>query len=263
MNAVRVLRHAARAGFADYSTIYTWKTWLAGWYLRILAQVAFFAFIGKLLGSEEQVRFLLIGSAVLLAATGSMFAVASTQWERWAGTLPLLVASPSSPVVVFAGRSAWAFTEGVVSALATFFVLAPAFGVDLPGARTLLVVPLVVLIALSAYGLGTFLGGIVLRRPSTRNVVANVTWTTMLSIAGVAVPLSFHPEPVRWLAHALPLTHGLQAVRELLAGDPLSGLLADAAAEAGIGIAWTCLALLTFSRFAEGGRRDGSISFGG
>jgi ABC-2 type transport system permease protein len=260
---VRVLRYAVLAGFQDYSVTFTWKTWLAGWYVRVLFQVVFFALIGRLLGSEGQLQFLLVGNAVMLAAIGSLFAVAGTTWERRAGTLPLLVAAPSSPLVVFAGRSAWALTDGFVSSVAAFFVAAPLFGLDLPWPRTLLVVPLTALVAASSYALGMFLGGLVLRAMSMRNVTANLTWGTIMAIGGVNVPVDYYPAPVQWLAQMLPLTHGLQAIRELLAGESFRSLIPDAGLEVLVGLGWLTLALITFNRLAEGGRRDGSIEFGG
>ncbi len=262
-HTLHVLALAARNGFLDYSVTFTWKTWLSGWYLRVLAQVVFFALMGRLLGSTEQVHYLLLGNAVMLAALGSLFAVAGTTWERRAGTLPLLVASPSSPVVVFVGRSTWALVDGFLSSLGALFVVAPLFDLGLPWPRALLIPLLVALVGASAYALGTFLGGLVLRAMSTRNVVANVAWTTILAIGGVNVPVDFYPRPVEWFAHALPLTHGLQAIRDLVGGAPLATLLPNVALELAVGTAWLALALLTFDRLAEGGRRDGSIEFGG
>jgi ABC-2 type transport system permease protein len=263
MTLVRVLRYAVVTGFQDYSVTFTWKTWLAGWYVRVLFQVVFFALIGRLLGSDARLHYLLVGNALMLAAIGSLFAVAGTTWERRAGTLPLLVAAPSSPLVVFVGRSAWALTDGFVSSIAAFFVAAPLFGLDLPWPRTLLVVPLTALVAGSCYALGTFLGGLVLRAMSMRNVAANITWGTIMAIGGVNVPVSYYPEPVQWLAQVLPLTHGLEAIRELLAGEPFGSLVPDAGLELLVGCSWLALALITFNRLAEGGRRDGSIEFGG
>jgi ABC-2 type transport system permease protein len=118
------------------------------------------------------------------------------------------------------------------------------------------------LVGASCYALGIFLGGLVLRAMSTRNVVANLTWGTIMAIGGVNVPVSYFPQPVEWLAQALPLVHGLEAIRELLSGGSIAGLLPDVGLELLVGSAWLCLALVTFDRFAERGRHDGSIEFG-
>lgn len=134
-----VLRYAFLCGWRDYQAIFTVKTWLAGWFVRVVAQVSFFALIGRLLGSDERTEFLLIGNAVLLAALSTMFAVASTSWERWQGTLPLLVASPTGSVLVFFGRSAFWIPDALSSSLGTLFVCAAIFDIPLPWPDVLLV----------------------------------------------------------------------------------------------------------------------------
>jgi ABC-2 type transport system permease protein len=258
-----VVRYAARNGWKEYFTTFSWRTWLIGWYVRVLAQVCFFALIGRMLGSPERTQYLLVGNAILLTTVVSLFAIPSTAWERWAGTLPLLVASPTSAVVVFAGRSLAVVADALLSSLAAFFVAAPLFGIELPWPRVLLLVPLVVVVGLSSYALAIFLGGWVVRKPSMRNVTSNVTHTTIMTIAGVNVPIAFWPGAVEWAAHALPLTNGLQAIRELLQGEPLVALIPNVGLELLVGSVWLALALITFDRFAEHGRRDGSIEFGG
>lgn len=256
-----VLRYAFLSGWHDYQTIYTWKTWLVGWFLRVVAQVSFFGLIGQLLGSQQATEFLVVGNAVLLAALGTMFSIASTSWERWQGTLPLLVACPTGSVLVFLGRSTFWIPDAISSSLGTFFVCAAIFDIALPWPSVLLVVPLVTLVALSTYCLGVFLGGLVVRNPNLRNLVANLTWLTMAAICGVNVPLSFDPEPLRWLANGLPLTHGLQAIRGIVDGEAASTIAVQAGLEAVVGAIFLALAFLTFDRFAERGRRDGTIEF--
>lgn len=261
-SVLHVLRRAALTGYHDYRGIYTWRTWLLGWYLRVVSQVVFFALIGELLGSRARTHELLVGMATLLAAVTSFIAVASTAWERWSGTLSLLVASPSWPVIVFAGRSVTFIGDAMLTSLASFFAAAAIFDLPLPWPRVLAVVPLMLLVALSSYMLALFLGGLVLRAMSTRNVVSNVATGTMMAIGGVAVPVSYYPEPVQWLAQVLPLTHGLQAIRDTLAGEGGTTILSNAALEALVGLGWLAAAIVTFDHLAESGRRDGSIEFG-
>jgi ABC-2 type transport system permease protein len=260
-DVLRVLRYAVLTGYYDYQTIYTWRTWFAGWYLRVLSQVAFFALIGRLLHSHARTEYLLIGNAMLLAASGAMVAVASTQWERWAGTLPLLVAAPVSHVVVFAGRSLAFVADAVVTSLGAFFAAAAIFGVGLPWPRVLLLPLLVSTIAIATYTLAIFLGGCALRAPGLRNVVSNVASTTMMALAGVNVPVAFYPSPVHALSYALPLTFGLHGVRTLLAGGGGLTVLGDVGLELAVAAGWLALALVTFDRFGERGRRDGTIEF--
>ena len=71
--AGRILRHSVASGFADYSVMYTPLTWTFGWMARVLCQVAFFALIGRLLGSDEITRYLLIGNAVMFVVIEACF----------------------------------------------------------------------------------------------------------------------------------------------------------------------------------------------
>ncbi|HCG01768.1 MAG TPA: hypothetical protein DEV93_14650, partial [Chloroflexi bacterium] len=67
---LRVARFAVLSGAYDYFAIYSLRSWVFGWMVRVLSQVTFFALIGKLLKSDEQTQFLLIGNAVMIGAMG-------------------------------------------------------------------------------------------------------------------------------------------------------------------------------------------------
>lgn len=185
-----------------------------------------------------------------------------TSSERWAGTLPLLVASPSSPVVVFSARGSYLAIDGALSALGALFIAGPLFGMDLPWPRVLAVVPLTMLVGLASYGFGTFLAGIVFRYRSINSLVVVTTYVALMAACGVNVPLSYYPEPIELLSRLLPLTNGLLAIRGVFEGAPASTILGDAALEAAVGLGWMIAALLSFNRLASRGRRDGSLDYG-
>ena len=260
MTTLRIMRYALLSGAYDYGSIYTWKSWLGGWFLRVLAQVTFFALLGRLLNSDQQTWFLLVGNAIMLAAMEGVWALNMVGWERNAGTLPLLVASPTNPVVVLASRGTYLIGDGAVSALGALFVIGPVFGLPLPWPRILLVVPLTILVGASAYCLGTFLGGLLLGFRSLSNLVANVGLVTVMTLGAVNVPLSAYPSGVAWVSRFLPLTHGLIAIRDVLA-DRLGAAGVQAAAELAVGAGWLGACLLTFGTFVARGRRNGSIDY--
>ncbi len=258
---LNVMRNAFRAGLADYRAIFTWKSWLAGWYLRVIAQVAFFALIGERLEDDEKTMYLLVGNSIMIAAVVGVFSLNMTTSERGAGTLPLLVASPSSPVVVFSARGAYLAVDGALSALAALAVAGPMFGVSLPWPDVLAVVPLTGLVAVASYCFGTFLAGLVFRFRSVNNLVVVTTHVSLMAACGVNVPLSFYPEPLEWLSRLLPLTNGLLGIRGVFGGADPTTILGDAALEAAVAVAWMTVALATFNRLAARGRRDGSLEF--
>jgi ABC-2 type transport system permease protein len=257
----RILRGATTSAFADWRAIYTWRTWTFAWLVRILAQVIFFAMIGRLLGSEDQVRYLLVGNAVMVAAMSAMMVVPSTTWERRAGTLPLLVAAPGSLVTVYLGRSVQWLPDGLLTSTVAFFGVGALFGLGFPMPRAFLVPLLVLTIAFATYCFGATLGGFVLRAMGARNLVSNAAYVSMMAICGVNVPVAFWPEWVQRLASVLPLTHGLGAVRDLLDGAAMGVVLAGAAREGVVGLGWLVVAIVIFERLARSGRKDGSIEF--
>jgi ABC-2 type transport system permease protein len=259
---VNVMRHAFRAGLADYRAIFTWRSWLCGWFVRVIAQVSFFALIGLRVSNERAAFYLLIGNALAVAAQTGLFSLNMTTTERWAGTLPLLVASPSSPIVVFSSRGSYLAVDGALSALGALFVAGPLFGLHLPWPRVLLVLPLTALVALSAYCFGTFLAGIVFRFRELNSLVVNTGYVGLMTACGVNVPLGYYPRVIEWLSHGLPLTNGLLAIRGVFGGASAGSILGHAGAEAAVGAAWMTLALLTFNQLATRGRLDGSLDYG-
>jgi ABC-2 type transport system permease protein len=259
---LNVMRHAFLAGLADYRVIFTWRSWIAGWMVRVVAQVSFFALIGLRVADERLAFYILIGNALAVAAQAGVFSLNMTTAERWAGTLPLLVASPSSPVVVFSARGAYLAVDGALSALGALFIAGPAFGLHLPWPRVLAVLPLTMLVALSAYCFGTFLAGIVFRFRSINSLVVNTTYVGLMTACGVNVPLSYYPAVLEWISRGLPLTNGLLAIRGVFSGASASAILVDASLEAAVGAAWLTLALLSFNRLAAQGRLDGSLDYG-
>lgn len=259
--SLRVLRAAMANARADFGLVYTWRTWLGGWLLRVVTQVAFFALVGEVLLSRSAAQYLAVGNAVVISAIEAMMVVASTTWERRAGTLPLLVAAPGPLPMVLAGRSVQWLASGTVSGSVAFFAVGVLFGVSFPMPAALLVIPLIALVGLASYGLGLLLAGFVLAAMDLRNLVSNLAYLTLMAITGVQVPLSFWPGWLQGVAQVLPVTHGLAAVRALVTGGPTGDVLRSAVLEAAVGASWLCVALCFFRYFAEAGRHDGSIEF--
>lgn len=256
------MEHAFKAGIADYRAIFTWRSWLFGWMLRVIAQVSFFALIGLRVANDRSAFYLLIGNALAVAAQAGVFSLNMTTTERWAGTLPLLVASPTSPVVVFASRGAYLAVDGALSALGALFIAGPAFGLHLPWPRVLAVLPLTAAVGVASYCFGTFLAGVVFRFRNINSLVVLVGYVGLMTVCGVNVPLSYYPTALEWISRVLPLTNGLLAIRGVFAGNAWSWVIGHGALEAAVGVGWMTLALLTFNRLASRGRLDGSLDYG-
>ncbi len=84
---------------------------------------------------------------------------------------------------------------------------------------------------------------------------------SMAVLCGVNVPVTFLAEPVQAVAAVLPLTHGLAALRALLAGVPPEHVLGAVALEIAIGIAYFALARFSFVYFLRRARARGDARF--
>jgi ABC-2 type transport system permease protein len=257
----RIVRCSAANAAADLRATYTWSTWLFGWLLRMLCQVVFFTLAGQTFSGGGNQRFLFLGNALTLCAIESMMVVASSAWERRAGTLPLLVAAPADVSWIFVGRSLQWLPSGCATSLAALLGLGPFFGVDWDPATAAVAVVLVAATAAGTYCFGLLLSALVLAASSWRNVASNVAYLSMMAVSGVEVPVDYWPLPVRVLAWAMPLTHELDALRTLTGGGSAASVAAEALLGLAVGAAWLVAAVVLLRAMAARGRRDGSIAF--
>lgn len=260
--AVRVLSQSARLGIDDFRSVYTWRSWLAGWLLRMLAQVAFFGSIGLLIGSRVEIGYLLVGNAVVLVCLESTIVVISVSVERFQGTLPLFAASPASPMLIYLGRGLHWMATGLATSTITLTLLPPLFGLPFSPARVAACLPVLVVIAVSSYCYDSFLASLVARFPQFNWLALNVGYLSVMTVSGVNVPVDFWPGPVQAVANLLPVTHGLLAVRQVLDGGSLAAAAPQVGAELLVAAGWLAASWLSYRRFFRRARITGSFDVG-
>jgi ABC-2 type transport system permease protein len=262
MSRLRLMRNAFDLGIADARVFWSsWRVWLLTWILRVVTSAATWVLLGRLIGSEAVLHFLLIGQGVIVGTQSAGFAVPASAWDRMSGTYPLLVIAPPSLVPLIMGRSAVWMANGIASSLFTFAILLPLFRVPAAPAGLALLPLFVLVICASSYCLFLFLGCFIVRAPQLRNLVHSCATLLISAICGVAVPTAFWPGWVQLAARALPVTHGLAALRSTLERGPTAGAAQGLLLECVVGACWLALACLTMDRMADAGRRDGSIEF--
>jgi ABC-2 type transport system permease protein len=88
---------------------------------------------------------------------------------------------------------------------------------------------------------------------------ANMLVFVFLLFCGVNIPLETLPAWMQAIGNALPFTHGLQAVREAIAGAGLAEVGGLIAIELGIGIAYAMAAFALFARLETSSRRNATL----
>jgi ABC-2 type transport system permease protein len=110
----------------------------------------------------------------------------------------------------------------------------------------------------SCVALGMLIGSIGLR---ARDVFfgANLVYFLMLLVCGVNIPNDELPGWLGAIGNCLPLTHGIEAAREIVAGTPLSDVSGLLLTEAFIGLVYVTAAYTLFRVFEAEGRRRASL----
>jgi ABC-2 type transport system permease protein len=258
VNSIRVF---FIGGYIAYRALFNWlrpaiyiPTMLGG----PIFQILFFAYIGRFAGLEDD-EFFVVGNAVQASALAGIFGMAMTiGGERWTQTLSPLLATPANRIALFLGRALPLIWNGILVSAFGFAVGWALLDFELTAGEIPGIALVVVICSFSCTALGLVTGAVGLR---ARDVffLANLVTLVLLLFCGANVPLDSLPDWMQTVASGLPLTHGIEAAREIAAGAAFSDVSGLVATEASIGLVYALLAygLLTF--FEADGRRRGTL----
>jgi ABC-2 type transport system permease protein len=171
-----------------------------------------------------------------------------------------LSAAPGNLGWVFVGRSLQWPISGSATSVVALFAVAPWFGVRWEPSQVAPVILLVILTAAATYCFGLLLGAFVLAAPGLRNITSNVAYLVMMAICGVVTPVTAWPPVIQAVAHLLPLTYGLEAIRAVRDGRATGTVLVSALAIVVTGAVFLLLALISFHWFDRRAKRRGTLA---
>jgi ABC-2 type transport system permease protein len=248
-------------GYIAYRALFNWlrptiyiPTMLGGPVFQIL----FFAYIGRYAHLQND-EFFVVGNAVQVSALAGIFGMAMTiGGERWTQTLSPLLATPANRLALFLGRALPLVANGVLVSAFGFAVGWALLDFELTAAEIPAIAVVVVVSSFACTSLGLMTGAVGLR---ARDVffLANLVALLLLLFCGVNVPLDSLPDWMQTIAKGLPLTHGIQAAREVASGSSLSDVSDLVATEAGIGVAYAVAAYGLLRFFEADGRRRATL----
>jgi ABC-2 type transport system permease protein len=248
-------------GLISYRALFNWISPLLYTTTMLgspLFQVLFFTYLGRYAGSEDDL-FFIVGNAVQVSAMSGIYGMTmGIANERQYGTLSPLLATPANRLAVFSGRALPFVANGlIVSAFG--FAVGWLFLDFEPAAGSVPALAFVVLVTTcSCVALGMLIGSIGLR---ARDVFfgANLVYFLMLLCCGVNVAIDDLPGWMQAIGNSLPLTHGIEAAREVAAGAPLADIWGLVLTEALIGLVYAAAAYGLFRFFEAEGRRRASL----
>jgi ABC-2 type transport system permease protein len=221
----------------------------------VVATVAFFMFQA---GQREGTLFwAALGAAVYGIWSSTLFGSGGAiQWQRWQGTLEILVAAPAPFFLVVLPLTLATSTIGIYSLCATLLWGRLAFGIPFHLAHPFLFalsVP-VTIIGLGLLGM-VFASTFVLYRHA--NALSNMLEWPVLLITGLLVPLSLLPGWVHPISWAFAPTWGMRALRDsALGGNPWP----DLGITLGLGVVYLAIAAACLRYFERAARKHATLS---
>jgi len=242
-------------GLISYRALFNWlNPWifLPTLVVAPIFQVLFFAFLGRAAGLESD-RFYVIGNALQIAALPGLFAMAFTiTGERYSQTLAPLLAA------VFLGRALPVTANAAFVCVVSFVGGAVLLHVRLPSSSLVPLAVAIVVTSLSCTGFG-FLGGAIGLRVRDSIVLINLLDAALLVFCGVNIPLDNLPGWMSETAQGLPVTHGLEAARQIADGARLGDVRGLLLAELGIGAVYATIGYALLRYLEHESRRLGTL----
>ncbi|MGH3130123.1 MAG: ABC transporter permease, partial [Gaiellaceae bacterium] len=210
-------------GLFSYRALFNWIR--PGMYLTTmlgspLFQILFFVYLGRFTGLRND-EFFVVGNAVQVSAMSGIYAMTLTiANERQFGTLSPLLATPVRRLPLFLGRAVPVIFNGLVVSAFGFGVGLVLLDFSLTWGQVPALATVLVVTVTSCTGLGMLLGSIGLR---ARDVffASNLVYFLMLLVCGVNIPIEELPGWLEAVGRSVPLTHGIEAAREVAAGASL------------------------------------------
>ncbi|MFZ5818230.1 MAG: ABC transporter permease [Bacillota bacterium] len=256
------LRAYGRLMLLSFRALFGWLNpviYLSSLVIGPLFQILFFAMVGRYGSPEQSTSWYAVGNAVHGCALTAVFAVGAIfNQERSAGTLGLVLITPRSRMLVFAGRALVLILHGLVTVALGFLLGWAVLGLDLSQTNwpALLLVLLLVTLTSGALGLAVSAFNLV---ATDVNLVLNTLVAGLLLLAGINFPPEMLPAPLRLLSGALPMTRGVAAARLAVEGVGLADLLPLIQGEALVGLSYLLLGYLLFRALEQQSRRAGTL----
>jgi ABC-2 type transport system permease protein len=178
--------------------------------------------------------------------------------ERFQNTLSAILVSPAKRFPLFVGRALPVMGNAAFVSAFSFAAGCIILGVSLPAGSIPGLAVVILIAAFSCTGLGLTNAAVSLRVRENA-VLSNVIFGFLLIFTGANVPISELPGWMQDVSHVLPLTHAIQAARDLAAGKPFSNVTGLLATELGIGLTYLAGGLVLLRFFEWQGRKHATL----
>lgn len=194
------------------------RTWLLQETLLPVLSVSAFAFVYKTMQAPpEYTGFVIMGAAMTTFWMNVLWSMgAHLYWERDSGNLGLYIAAPAPLMSILAGMALGGMTTTTVRALAIVSAGVFIFDVPLQPTSWSLLIGTFLLTLLALYGLGMMFASLFLLWGREAWHTVNLLQEPVYLLTGMNFPLSIFPTIVSGIALLIPLSAGMDAMRQVL-----------------------------------------------
>lgn len=202
------------------------RTWLIQETLLPVLSVAAFAYVYRAMQAPpEFVGFVIMGAAMTTFWMNVLWSMgAHLYWERDSGNLGLYIMAPGPLMGVLAGMALGGLTTTCIRAAAIVTAGVLLFDVPLNPSSWWLLLLVFALTLVALYGLGMMFASLFLMWGREAWHTVNLLQEPVYLLTGMNFPLSIFPTIVSGVALLIPLSAGMDAMRQVLFRTP--GVLA-------------------------------------
>ncbi len=198
------------------------RSWMIQETLLPVLAVAAFAYAYRAMNApREFTGFVILGAAMTTFWMNVLWGMgAQLYWERDSGNLELYVMSPAPMMGVLTGMALGGMTTTLVRALAITITGVLIFDVPLEPTSWFTLAGVFALTLAALYGLGMMFASIFLLWGREAWHLVNLLQEPIYLLSGTNFPVSIFPRALAVVASAIPLTAGMDAMRQVLFHKP-------------------------------------------
>lgn len=171
--------------------------------------------IGLIADNTNYFEFVAPGIIMMVVMTAVLTGLAATvAREKEQGTMDGILIAPVSRLSIILGKALAQSTRGVIQGLIVLLLAVFLFGVTVHG--NLLLIALIVLLGVFSFvGLGILVSAAASEQETATQLLFMFQFP-MLFLSGVFFPIQQMPKVMQYIAHALPLTYAVGAMRKVM-----------------------------------------------
>ena len=227
--------------------------------------IAAYIFYYRSLGADPAFEgFVVLGGAMTAFWLNVLWGMASQlYWEKETGNLQLFMVSPMSRMALLAGMALGGMFFSGIRAMSTLVLGMLVFNVHMTVADPVLLALVFVVTLIAIYGMGMMFASLFMMYGRDAWNISNLLQEPIYLVSGFYFPVKALGPWVSAAAAVIPITLGLDAMRQELFGPVSDGLLpvtTELAILCVLAVAFLMLARYSLAFMEDLGRREGRLT---